>query len=408
MASQSADASLLCIYCEKPGPFSDEHVISAGLGADDDRFLLVDMVCKRCNTDVFGNLEREVLRSSPIAIARSFMQPHGRNRGKHTTAPGIQAQKKQMVSVSGYPDEVDFGPHSKPKVLPQLKMIGEKEAQSSAENIDELRAFVISLSTFFQGDQIICVRKHGPEHELRYEAVTMLRLGKTFTQAESSSLQAKPPRVCLWLERYDENDTQGVIPAATLFKNVNGGIVLKTSSATVEDALNFFACTVEQFSFDAQVTLDVVNPIISVRMTVAIGAMERVIAKIGINLLAFYLGRNYVTDSKFRGIKESILTGTPRLGSQIVENAAMKAMLDAAPQDHHVFLLSSVSQPGRRLAIVLIAKLYGVAIFMPLALDVPEPHLPLPVYFLVDYLNHEVQQRSIAEYTEYMTRVPMA
>jgi hypothetical protein len=36
-------------------------------------------------------------------------------------------------------------------------------------------------------------------------------------------------------------------PAATIFQNLNGGIVLKTSSATIEDALNFFACAVEQF-----------------------------------------------------------------------------------------------------------------------------------------------------------------
>lgn len=150
MTSQSTAPKSSCIYCDGPGPFSGEHVISAGLGADDDRFLLVDMVCRRCNTDVFGNLEREVLRSSPIAVARAFMQPHGRDRGKHTTAPGIQAQHKQMATASGYPDEVDFGMHAKPIVLPQLKMIGEKEFESSAASLDELRNFVTSLSTMLR------------------------------------------------------------------------------------------------------------------------------------------------------------------------------------------------------------------------------------------------------------------
>ncbi|KAB0483860.1 hypothetical protein SAMN04490202_0873 [Pseudomonas reinekei] len=405
MSSQPTNATPQCIYCEKPGPFSDEHVISAGLGADDDRFLLVDMVCRRCNTDVFGNLEREVLRSSPIAIARAFMQPHGRNRGKHTTAPGIQARHKQMANSSGHPDEVDFGPHAQPIVLPQLKMIDDSLLECSAPGPDEQRSFILSLSSLLQGNEITCIRKRGPEHELRYEAITLLRSGMTFTQADGSSFQPKPPRGGLWLERYDETRTEGVSPAATIFKNLNGGIVLKTSSATVEDALNFFACAVEQVSFDSQVTSDNENPIVSVGMTVTIGAMERVIAKIGINLLAYYLGRDYVTDTRFRSVKDSILTGVPRLGSQIVKNAAITTMLNAAPDNHHVFFLSTVSQPGGRLAIILTAKLYGVAHFMPLALDVPKPHQPLPVYFLVDYLNHEVKQRSLVEYIEYLVEM---
>ncbi|KPW72946.1 hypothetical protein [Pseudomonas syringae group genomosp. 3] len=87
------------------------------------------------------------------------MQPHDRDRdrdrGKHTTPPGIQARKKQMISASGYPDEVDFGPHSKPIVLPQLKMVGEKEFKSSAENLGDLQTFVASLANLFQGDRVI-------------------------------------------------------------------------------------------------------------------------------------------------------------------------------------------------------------------------------------------------------------
>lgn len=408
MSGQSADPSPLCIYCGRPGPFSDEHVICAGLGADDDRFLLVDMVCRHCNTNVFSNLEREVLRSSPIAIGRSFMQPHGRDRGKHTTAPGIQARKKQMISSSGYPDEVDFGPHSKPIVLPQLKMVGEKEFKSSAENMDDLRSFVFFLANLFQNDQVICVRKRGPEHELRYEVITMLRSGKTFTQADPSNFQDKPPRGCLWLERYDGADARGVNPLATIFSSRKGETILKTSSETVENALNFFACAAEQFSFEVQETKDIENPVISVQMTVTIGVMERVLAKIGVNLLAFYLGKEYVSNPRFQGVKDSILKGVPRLDSHLVEDDTMHAILSAAPKDHHVLLLSCVSQPTGRLAIVLTAKLYGVALCVPLALDVPIPHRALPVFFLVDYLNHEVKEQSLVEFAEYLCGVGMA
>lgn len=395
----------LCIYCEGPGPFSDEHVISAGLGADDDRYLLVDMVCKRCNTDVFAKLEREVLRSSPIALARAFMQPHGRNRGKRTTAPGVQARHKQMANASGYSDEFDFGPQAKPIVLPQLKITGEKSYDSTAAGPDELRNFVTCLSDLLQGDQIICIRKRGPEHELRYEAITMLRSDKTFTRQVESSFRAKPPRGGLWLERYDNADAGKVIPAATIFQNLTGSIVLKTSSATVEDALNFFARAVEQFSFDAQVTRDVEGPIVSVGMTVTVGMMERVIAKIGMNLLAYYMGRDYVTDPGFRQIKDSILTGTPHVVSDIVDNARIKAILNAAPANHHVLYLKTTSQAGDRVTISMIAHLYGAPVWICLAWNVPKPHLPFPVFFLVDYINHKVKQQSEAEYAECLPDV---
>ncbi|WP_028617415.1 hypothetical protein [Pseudomonas canadensis] len=401
MTTQPSTPSL-CIYCNGTGPFSAEHVISAGLGADDNRFLLVDMVCRRCNTDVFGNLEREVLRSSPIAIARAFMQPHGRDRGKLTTAPGIQAKHKQMANALGYPDEVDFGPHAKPIVLPQLKITGEKSFESTAAGLDDLCSFVTSLSTIFQASQLTCIRKRGPEHDLRYEAITMVRSGKTFTQVDGSSFLARPPRHGVWLERHDKTHTKGSTPAATIFQNLNRGIVLKTSSATIEDALNFFACAVEQFSFETQVTKDIEGPIVSVGMSVTIGAMERVIAKIGVNLLAHYLGRDYVADPSLRQIKEGILTGTPRVHVDIVDDDSLKTMLDAAPDNHHVLILIQVSQPGGRAALILVAKLYGVAHITRLALDAPEPHLPLPVFFLVDYLNHEVKQRSLLEYSEYL------
>jgi hypothetical protein len=112
-----------------------------------------------------------------------------------------------------------------------------------------------------------------------------------------------------------------------------------------------------------------------------------------------------VTDPAFQQVKTNILTGAPLLGSHIVEDVGITAILNAAPNDHHVFCLSKVSQPGGRAAIILLAKLYGTAQSMTLASNVPEPHLPLPVFFLVDFLNHEVKQRSLGEYAEYMVEV---
>jgi hypothetical protein len=78
-----------CIYCGSLGSFSDEHVVSAGLGADDGRWLLKDCVCRVCN-DIFSKMETKLLRASPVGIARLFLQERTRNRGKRTAAPSIQ------------------------------------------------------------------------------------------------------------------------------------------------------------------------------------------------------------------------------------------------------------------------------------------------------------------------------
>ena len=51
-----------CIYCGSPGPFTAEHVVSAGLGGDDNAWLLDDLVCGVCNTDIFSKLETKFLR----------------------------------------------------------------------------------------------------------------------------------------------------------------------------------------------------------------------------------------------------------------------------------------------------------------------------------------------------------
>lgn len=105
MATPEMDSR--CIYCTSAGPFSAEHMIPAGLGADDKRFLLRDMVCKVCNTNVFSTLELEWLRNSPTAIARIFMQEKGRQRGSKRQSPKLGAGQKVVITPEGYTAEAD-------------------------------------------------------------------------------------------------------------------------------------------------------------------------------------------------------------------------------------------------------------------------------------------------------------
>src|SRR5262245_1330648 len=111
---------MTCIYCGSLGPFTDEHVISAGIGGDDSNWLLKGCVCGRCNTEIFSKLEAKVLRSSPLALARLFLQSHTRGRGGKTGTPSIQPQVTYYADdVSKFLLEQELGAGGQPTILPQ-------------------------------------------------------------------------------------------------------------------------------------------------------------------------------------------------------------------------------------------------------------------------------------------------
>lgn len=131
-----------CIYCSSNGPFSAEHMIPAGLGADDKRFLLRDMVCKTCNTTVFSPLELEWLRSSPTTIGRIFMQAEGRKRGSKKNPPKLGARTKVVVTPEGYTAEAEIGYRGKATILPQLILVDDRQCSVSGSDKEEFSGFI--------------------------------------------------------------------------------------------------------------------------------------------------------------------------------------------------------------------------------------------------------------------------
>lgn len=68
-----------CVYCERAGPFSDEHVLARALAGSGDNWVLKDLVCARCNK-LFSTFERAWISSPGIAEARIHWGPSGRPR----------------------------------------------------------------------------------------------------------------------------------------------------------------------------------------------------------------------------------------------------------------------------------------------------------------------------------------
>jgi len=66
-----------CIYCNSGGPFSEEHPLTACLGEFAGAPLLLDRVCKSCNTEI-GRAEEQFCRASPEAFFRAYYGISGR------------------------------------------------------------------------------------------------------------------------------------------------------------------------------------------------------------------------------------------------------------------------------------------------------------------------------------------
>lgn len=400
----SVGAGPRCIYCKGAGPFSDEHVVCAGLGGDDNRFLLKEIVCTKCNTEVFSPLELEALRSSPLAIPRSFLQPSSRKRGKHTSAPKIHAQTKLMINKTGVHYEIDFGKHGKPIVLPQLTIVGGNDFQSAAESVEDLASFVESLTQLLGSPVLFCVRKCALAESLPYEVSTMTRVGSVYAQLTPAEKCAKPPTNAVWLE--EPSKDQEVSFGTNIYRSLRGTTHLKLVGMTLEEALEFYLLATEQIILSNSVDDDVINPLVAVRMTMRIGVMERVIAKIGLNLLAYYLGPDFLRQSGFDSVKKSIVTGSPGLNLNSIEDLHLLVLLNCVPADQHCFYLSALTTTEDECTLFMICRLYGVWSFMCLGTGIASASRPLPFMVTADYRNHKMRLWSLSEIAELMCNCP--
>lgn len=100
--------TMRCIYCGLQRPFNDEHVFPAGLGGDDRRFMLRNMVCETCNSETFSRLEAGLMRNSPEAFVRVHTQPRGRNRRKSSGGPKFQPESTTAILPEGGDAEAEI------------------------------------------------------------------------------------------------------------------------------------------------------------------------------------------------------------------------------------------------------------------------------------------------------------
>ncbi|QNB16148.1 HNH endonuclease [Paraburkholderia tropica] len=387
-----------CIYCRGTGPFTDEHAIPAGLGGDDRRFMLKELVCATCNTKVFSPLEAAFLRSSPVAVARMFSQSSGRRRGSKRNPPSIQAEQKSIITADGQVVEIELGATGRPIVLPQIHLTGGLNCSTHATDHDQLVAFLEALrGRLIDTVAVVAKGTHSSDRLI----VTTFDLRNGNYEFSSTENAERPPNIYIWHSAMDPESQGRSALGPRIFGRSAGQIGMRLPAGfSKEQALTLFRKAAHQIKTSEAVSSDVHQPLVHVgSMRVDIFTQPRVLAKIGINLLAFSLGAEYVTRTDFTSVKNSIMHNDPQMGITPLERANTFApMFVAVPENLHVFALVSVGG-----SIALITRLYG-SIFdvVLLSQTVRQPPGDFPIFFTADYTSHQVEMLSLREFaTKY-------
>lgn len=400
MSSNNSFLLKACIYCGGTGPFSAEHVIPAGLGGDDKRFVLREIVCKKCNTGVFSPLEREFLRKSPAALGRIFLQPEGRRRSKGTNPPKLEARKKEMITSSGYAVEIDLGALGQPTILPQLVLVGEREGVSTGSEEMLLREYIDRVRILL-GASVACVSSDISKKPPTMCAITYTWNGFQYEKSEVLSI-SEPPNSSVWIALLKPNaDGSEPKSRARMFLRRNGQIVLKcTEKLGVAQALTFFRKLVNQTKFEQMAEQEVINPLIGISMSFDIAVIGRVLAKIGINLLAHIAGADYVRHPQFQRVKQSIATGVPAFPLYSIEQKRPIAnFFSGLPHTLHGFMIGVIPTPGGTCTLVLNARLYGSQTeFVLLGEGLPYLRLLDNTFFTVDYGKHHIERYEMMDF----------
>lgn len=393
-----------CIYCDSPGPFSDEHAVSAGLGGDDNAWLLKDCVCRVCNTDIFSKLETKFLRSSPVALARLFLQPRTRDKGSKTGVPSVQPKASYIrYRATGILLEAELGAGGSSEVLPQLLIVDAGQIAVTGRDAASVSAFLAELQKHLS-NEVTLIAKSREGFEVAYE-ITPLTWNDEAYAPGNTATQARPPKTGLWIEPVIRPETAeaGDVLLPRIFRRPAGQLVCR---ADASEHVAFFLTALR----NAPELLDASKvgaagsaqerPGFHQRYLFDMSVHDRVMTKIGLNLVAKLLGLDLIRNPAFdaavtyaHGGEGAVLKLPPEASASLTD------MLGPALLDRHNLALMPIPRPDGGEALAFLARLYGgpAEVFLLAEFEGSVPGLRRPIVLLVDYVNHRIEQPTIEE-----------
>jgi hypothetical protein len=387
-----------CIYCCGSGPFTNEHVFSAGLGGDDDAFLLRNLVCKDCNEKKFSPMETEFMRNSPDAFSRVFLQPRGRDRGKATKGPRFRPESVRIFLPNGDGAEAEIRAGGRVIIVPQF-VLEENKLRGQATDPQDLKDFLDLLSALLTLDTLPVVTKTVGVGRAQFYARDYRWDGRQYEPLGRRSI-LKPPNLCIWRDERAYVDAGKTV--SRVFRHPDGQVLFRRQGSLSEagflSILRRNLASISASAAGAEVGTPIQNSPIAVRLFANIALRERVLAKIGVNMCAMAYGESFVRQPCFDAIRRSILTGVPAILctehriDMMAAGEFLAKLFAAIPKNNHVGMLVAMQPLNGVVDLFFCVRLYGgVMTMVRLASNVPAPIPHTPIFMMVDYLHHKVK-----------------
>lgn len=384
---------MTCLYCPSNGPYTLEHVIPAGMGGDDAGWLLRDLVCADCNTKVFSPLETKLMRASPVAVARLFLQTKTRNG-----TPSIDTPFTYFDDVErGLMIEQEFRAGGTPFVLPQILFLSPEELSLTASDGDGVKSLLQAVDGL--GQEVVIVEKAREGSEIRYYA-TALSWQNSEYQPGARTSHSKAPRDAVFLEplAVPEIETASVLKPR-IFQRTRGGLtcraadVRETAQLLTLIRLNRAALTVPH-DVEFQTTE---HPMSHIHHLFDITAIDRACTKIAVNLCAHLFGADAVRGPAFANAREYARFGTAKV--RRVRTDIMECFMKQFPPlpHHHLLIVHEAPADDEAHGCIMVAlRLYGVVISMMAIAEGPNPlpSCPQAEFVVVDYLADRIDRMS--------------
>lgn len=367
------------------------------MGGDDAGWLLKDVVCGVCNTEVFSPLETKIMRASPLAIARLFMQTRSRKRGKRTAAPSIHAPLSYFDDPdSGLLLEQELGSGGQSRVWPQVNFVPPERMTVSATDVASANALIAELASL--ADLLTICEKTRDGLEVRFRLTPLTWDGGAYEVGEASDV-AVAPRDAVWLEplEYPETETAGIL-TARVFRRAKGPMSCRAEDVEgVASLLSLIRHNDAKLLVPAGTTsISTDTPGIHLRQVMDAAAYDRVLVKVGVNLCAHLFGDDAVRTPAFARARDYARYGTGSVVQLPVEQTkVMTAAFPVLPH-HHLMMIDakapSAGDPGR---VMIVMQFYGGLVHAYLiAVGDLVPTSPEPIFVVVDYEANSIQRLS--------------
>ncbi|MGO8844263.1 MAG: hypothetical protein ACLQFI_02735 [Methylocella sp.] len=295
----------------------------------------------------------------------------------------------------------EMGPEGKTIILPQIVVVfkeGAGETAITGPNHNDVREFLARLQNVL-ADEVILIEKRKEGFEVAYQTTPLTWTDEAYMAGESKS-SSSAPKEGLWLEPLTRPETasNGERLPFAVFALPKGQLVCRGESPALASALLTFLRQNPQIRSTDQVDATTSSddaPGVHLGFNFDMAAYDRVLTKIGLNLVAKLLGVAFVRNVAFDSAVDYARNGVG--GVYKVEPtaaASLESCLGPAIADRHVMGLFERSSANGTHALVFVIRLYGgpFEVYRLAEFDRAIAGLETPILVHVDYANHKIER----------------